>query len=66
MKAGLVVYFFPYMGRFNPWAYYMRGDTSKKCTRDAEGLICRGLAQLTNERHAKLQLTDDGRRYETK
>lgn len=45
MKAGVVVHYMPYAGRFNPNAYYYRSDTFKHCTAAANALISKGLAK---------------------
>lgn len=45
MKAGVVIHYMPYAGRFNPTAYYFRNDTMKRCTAAANGLIDRKLAK---------------------
>lgn len=39
MQSGVQLFYMRYMGRFNPNAYYYRGDTHKRCTRAAQSLI---------------------------
>jgi hypothetical protein len=46
MKAGVIIHFMPYMGRFNPHSYYFRQDTHDRCTSAAEALIAKGFAEL--------------------
>lgn len=49
MLKGAICYYQPYMGRFNPSAYYFRNDTMKRCTAAAEALVKRGLVERFNE-----------------
>jgi hypothetical protein len=45
MQKGMVCYFKPYMGQFNPCAYYYRDDNAKRCTRQAQALLKAGLVE---------------------
>lgn len=45
LKAGVVVSYMPYMGSFNPRAYYYRSDTHKSVTAAACALVTKGLAE---------------------
>lgn len=49
MKAGVVCYYMPYMGRFNPKAYYFRNDTMKRCTAAAQALLEKGLVEIKDK-----------------
>lgn len=49
MKGGVILYFMPYMGRFNPCSYYFRNDTLKHCTAAARALLERGLVEKYDE-----------------
>lgn len=69
MKAGGKVMYSPYMGRFNPQAHYFCFELKgrHRCTREAEGLLSRGLAKKVNQKQYsndhELDLTDDGRAF---
>jgi len=45
MKAGAVVYYMPYMGRFRPNAYYFRSDNHKRCTAVVKKLLSKDLVE---------------------
>jgi hypothetical protein len=45
IRAGVTVSFSPYMRRFNPGEYYIRLDTSAKCTPAARALLNKGLVE---------------------
>lgn len=49
LKQGVVVHYMPYMGRFNPSAYYYRHDTHQKVTVAADALVKKGLAERYDE-----------------
>ena len=55
MRAGKVVHYMRYMGRFNPVPYYFLSGSMKKCTAAAETLIKKGLA----EHYTKSGYSDD-------
>ena len=64
MRDGQRVYYAPYMGRFNPRAYY-RCQAVGQCTKQVEALLARGLIRKANQerysgRH-DVELTDAGR-----
>ena len=46
INSGVVVHFMRYMGRLNQTEYYFRGDTYKKCTKQAESLVRLGLVKV--------------------
>ena len=46
MKAGVVVHYMPYMGTFNPTAYYFRNDTNKRCTAAAKALLDHRIVEI--------------------
>lgn len=48
MKAGVVVHYMRYMGRYCPVPYYFRSDTNGRCTKQAEALLKRGLVTRVN------------------
>ena len=60
MRQGIRVKHMPYLGRFHPYSSFHYNDTWKKCTADAKGLICRGLAEIGNDRMLKLTGTGTG------
>jgi hypothetical protein len=43
MLKGVKCRYMPYMGTFNPNAYYYRNDTMKRCTAQARALLAKGL-----------------------
>lgn len=45
LNSGVICYFMPYRGRFNPNAYYFRKDNHKRCTAAAQALLEKGLAE---------------------
>ena len=49
MQKGVVCHYMPYMGRFNPNAYYFRTDSHKRCTKQAESLLKAGLVEKRDE-----------------
>lgn len=60
LKAGVKVHYMGYMGRFNPNAYYYREDTHERVTAQANALIKRKLARLTDGyQHRQLVLRDE-------
>lgn len=67
-KPGVVVYFMEYRGRFNPNAYYFISEGYKKCTKQIEALLARGLAETydQNKYNAshKVRLTEAGHAFE--
>lgn len=50
MQKGVVCFYMPYAGRFNPNPYYFRSDTRKRCTAAAEALLKRKLVERYNEK----------------
>jgi hypothetical protein len=46
MQNGVKCYYMRYMGRFNPKAYYFRGDTMKRCTATAKALLEKGFVEI--------------------
>lgn len=57
LRSGVVCHYMPYSGRFNPAAYWFRGDNMKRCTAAAEALIAKGFAETFDDswRGAKLR-----------
>jgi len=49
MRAGAVVHYMKYAGRFNPTPYYFRSDKMQRCTKQAEALMARGLVTVVKE-----------------
>jgi hypothetical protein len=49
INGGVRVHYMPYMGNFNPSAYYFRCDTFKRCTAPARALLEKGLVKKCNE-----------------
>ena len=71
LQAGKeTAHYMPYRGRFNPHAYYfcMGMMLRSRCTREAQGLLERGLVKknITNQYSGEhtLILTDSGRAYD--
>lgn len=59
LKAGIVVRYSPYMGRFSPTAYYYRNDNFKRVTAAANALIEKGYAQKVGKyQGVKLELKE--------
>lgn len=48
LKAGVILHYMPYAGRFNPNPYYFRHDNMKLCTAAAKALLERDLAEKYN------------------
>ena len=48
MQHGVTCFYMPYMGRFNQTPYYIRSDTHKRCTKQAEALLKAGLVETYN------------------
>jgi hypothetical protein len=49
LQNGVVLHYMPYMGTFNPSAYYFRDDNHQRCTAAAEALLRKGLAEKYDE-----------------
>lgn len=49
MKKGVKCLYMPYMGTFNPNAYYFRNDTMRRCTAPAKALLEKGLVVVTDK-----------------
>lgn len=47
-KPKVSAYFMPYMGRFNPDAYWYTSDDTERCTSQVNALINRGLVSITH------------------
>jgi hypothetical protein len=60
MKAGVIVHYMPYMGRFNPTEYYFRSDNSKRVTSAANALKEKGLAETVGKYNDKKLVLIEG------
>ena len=47
LKAGVVVHYMPYAGRFNPRDYFSRSDNFQRVTAAAHALIDKDFAKIT-------------------
>jgi hypothetical protein len=45
LRSGVTLHYMPYMGTFNPTAYYFRDDNHQRVTAAATALLSKGLAE---------------------
>ncbi|MBI5255390.1 MAG: hypothetical protein HY855_02745 [Burkholderiales bacterium] len=45
LRKGVTLHYMPYMGTFNPAAYYFRDDNHQRVTAAATALLSKGLAE---------------------
>jgi hypothetical protein len=45
LRSGVTLHYMPYMGTFNPTAYYFRDDNYQRVTAAATALLSKGLAE---------------------
>lgn len=62
LRNGVVIYYMPYAGNFNPHAYFFRSDSNQRVTAAADALQKKGIAKLAGGwRDRKLVLSEEGR-----
>lgn len=49
LRKGVTLHYMPYMGTFNPTAYYFRDDNHQRVTAAATALLNKGLAEKYEE-----------------